>query len=119
MSRRDARGLVETPEYAKMVRRMMRAYGKRVADADDVDLAEMLAMRDEFDAAIVRAVYGQRTMWQRSWADIARAAGYRSAQAAQQRWGKAVNALHEELHPEDYPSTDYTHEELVAWNSPR
>lgn len=92
-----ARGPVETPEYGKMVARMIRSYGRRVADADEIDLAQMLQMRDELDAAIVKAVHGQRTKWGRSWGYIAEAAGI-TRQAAQQRWGKSVNALDAQLH---------------------
>lgn len=78
----------ETPEYAAMVRRIIRAHGRRVADADDVDLAELIAMRDVLEAAIADAVVGQRARWGRSWADIGRAVGT-TRQAAQMRYGRA------------------------------
>lgn len=81
----------ETTEYGKMVRRMMRAWGRRVANADEVDLAQMLAARDEFDRAIALAVYGQRKLGH-SWAYIAAGAGI-TRQAAEQRWGKACRQL--------------------------
>ena len=84
MSRK--RGPVETPEYLGMVARMIRAAGRRVADADDVDLADMARLRDELDAAIAAAVTGQREKHGRSWADVARPFGI-TKQAAQQRWG--------------------------------
>ena len=84
MSRR--RGPVETPEYGQMVRRMLRAYGRRVGNADDVDLAELVKLRDEVDAVIASAVIMQRETWDRSWADIGRALGI-TRQAAQQRYG--------------------------------
>lgn len=87
MSRR--KGPVETPEYLAMVGRMIRAAGRRVADADDVDLADMARLRDELDAAIAAAVTGQRSKHGRSWADVARPFGI-TKQAAQQRWGKAT-----------------------------
>lgn len=93
MSSRDSRGIVETPEFAKMFERLTIAYGKRVGDADEVDLAHMLNMRDRFDHTITYAVYRQRAKWGRSWSYIAQAAGYRSAQAAQQRWGKACDRI--------------------------
>lgn len=76
----------ETPEYAAMLRRMIRAYGRRVAEADDVDLAEMVALRDELDAAIAAAVRGQREHHDASWADVARGLGV-SRQYAQRRYG--------------------------------
>jgi hypothetical protein len=80
---------IETPEYAGMVRRMIRAYGKRVADADEVDLATMLTMRDEIESAIATAVTGQRERGA-SWADVARGLGT-TRQAAQIRYGKAAS----------------------------
>lgn len=82
----------ETPDFGKMVARMLRSYGRRVANADEVDLAQMLEMRAELDRAIVAAVHGQRTIYKRSWAYIAEGAGI-TRQAAQQRWGKAVAEL--------------------------
>lgn len=78
---------VETPEYAAMLRRMIRAYGRRVGDADDVDLADMLTIRAAVDAAIAEAVTGQRERYGRSWADIARGLGV-TRQAAQMRYGR-------------------------------
>lgn len=74
-----------------MVARMIRAAGRRVADADDVDLADMAKLRDELDAAIAAAVTGQRAKHGRSWADVARPFGI-TKQAAQQRWGKPAKA---------------------------
>lgn len=81
----------ETTEYAAMMRRMIRAHGRRVADADDVDLAELVALRDTLDQAIADAVAGQRANHGRSWADIARALGI-SRQAAHQRFAAQVSA---------------------------
>lgn len=75
----------ETPEYAAMLRRMIAAYGRRVADADDVDLAEMVELRDALDAAIEAAVIGQREHHGASWADVARGLGV-SRQYAQRRY---------------------------------
>lgn len=79
---------IETPEYAAMLKRMIRAYGRRVADADDVDLAQMLELRAELETAISAAVAGQRERHGRSWAEIARGLGV-TRQAAQMRYGKA------------------------------
>jgi hypothetical protein len=78
---------VETSEFGKMMRRMVRAYGRRVADADVEDLADMIAVRDELDQQIAEAVHTSRQRHGRSWADIARATNT-TRQAAQQRWGK-------------------------------
>lgn len=77
---------VETTSYAAMMRRMVAAYGRRVADADVEDLAELIALRDQVDLTIATAVRSSRERHGRSWADIARAAGT-TRQAAQQRWG--------------------------------
>lgn len=85
--RKRARRYVETADYSKFVRRIVAAYSRRVADADDVDLAEMVALRDDLDAAITAAVKGQRERHGRSWADIGQALGV-TKQAAYQRYGK-------------------------------
>lgn len=76
---------VETIDYAGMMRRLIRAHGRRVAEADPEDLRDMLALRGELDSAIAEAVAGQRANGH-SWTHIADAAGT-SRQAAQQRWG--------------------------------
>jgi hypothetical protein len=78
---------VETMEYAAMMRRMVRAYGRRVADADVEDLAELIALRAQLDETIASAVSSSRERHGRSWADIARATGT-TRQAAQQRFGR-------------------------------
>ena len=75
-------------EYSAMIRRMMRAYGRRIANSDPDDLVLILAVRDELDAAIAQAVAGMRASGF-SWAEIAAPLGM-SRQAAQQRWGKAA-----------------------------
>lgn len=79
-----AKRLRETPEYAGFARRAIRAYGRRVADADPEDLREMLEMRVVLEEAIATAVDGLRD--RASWTDIARALGV-SRQGAQQRYG--------------------------------
>jgi cobalamin biosynthesis Mg chelatase CobN len=77
---------IETPEYRSMLTRMLRAYGRRVADADDVDLAQMIELRAELEAAIETAVHGQRANGA-SWADIGRGLGT-TRQSAQQRYSR-------------------------------
>lgn len=74
-----------------MLRRMIRAYGKRVAEADDVDLGDMALVLDELQAAIASAVEGQRANGA-SWSEIGRAFGI-SRQAAQQRFGSDLGAV--------------------------
>lgn len=84
---RKTRKEYETPDFAAAVRRMIAAHGRRVADADPEDLAELMAMRDALDAAIAAAVAGQRANHGLSWTEIARGAGM-TRQGAQQRWGR-------------------------------
>lgn len=79
--------IVETTEYLAMVRRMLRAAGRRVADSDPEDLAELLALQADLDQAIATAVHGMRNTHGASWADIARATGT-TRQAAAMRWGR-------------------------------
>lgn len=81
----------ETPEYAAMLRRMIAAYARRVAEADDVDLAEMVELRDALEDAIEAAVQGQREHHGASWADVARGLGV-SRQYAQRRYGSEKSA---------------------------
>lgn len=66
-----------------MMRRMIRAHGKRCSAADPEDLAELIALRDELDAQIVRAVDHNRERHAMSWAEVARAFGM-TRQGAQQ-----------------------------------
>lgn len=75
----------ETFEYAAMMRRMIRAHGRRVADADPEDLTDLIALRGELEAAIADAIAGQRQRYDRSWSDIARGLGT-TRQAAYQRY---------------------------------
>lgn len=70
-----------------MVRRMIRAHGRRVIDGDDADLAELAELRTVVEEAIAVAIAGQRERWDRSWAEIARGLGT-TRQAAQMRYGR-------------------------------
>lgn len=81
-----ARETVETSEYLSACKRFLRAAGKRVADSDEFELAELLALQDDLDAAVQAGVDGILASG-RSWADIATATG-KSRQAAFKRWGK-------------------------------
>lgn len=82
----------ETPEYAQMVRRIIRAHGRRCADADPEDLAELIEMSQTLDEAITEAVAGLRHNGF-SWAQIAVPLGI-TRQAAQMRFGAPVSELH-------------------------
>lgn len=81
----DGRPPIETMEYLGMLSRLIRAAGRRVADADEPELARLIQIRDEVDAAITVGVKGQRALG-RSWSAIALATGA-TRQAAHQRWG--------------------------------
>jgi hypothetical protein len=73
----------ETPQFAAVVARMIRAHGRRVADADPIDLAELLALRDVLDAAIDEAGKAQRARF--SLGEIAEGLGV-SKQYVSKRW---------------------------------
>lgn len=77
---------VETVEYLGAARRFIRAAGRRVADADEIELAELIKLETVLAAAIADAIEGQRKRG-RSWSEIALATG-KTRQAAYQRWGK-------------------------------
>lgn len=90
MSRK--RGPVELPEFASMVRRVIRAFSARTGDADPEDLVYMLGIRSELDTAILEAVYGQHVRYGRSWTEIGKAVGI-TRQSAYERWGTDVRRL--------------------------
>lgn len=76
---------VETLDFIVSLGRLVRRAGVRVADADEPELAALLAMRGTLDEAIQVAVDGQRAIG-RSWQHIADAAGMKR-QSAFERWG--------------------------------
>jgi hypothetical protein len=77
--------VVENDEYAAFVRRVLRAYSRRVASGDIEAITEMAAIAAEMDTAIRDAITGLRACGY-SWADIAMRLGI-TRQGAQQRWG--------------------------------
>ena len=85
----DRMGQVETSEWLKMLRRMIRAAGRRVANADEHELADLVSLRDQLDQSIKHAIQGQRSAG-RSWAHIGQALGL-SRQGAFQRYGDLDN----------------------------
>lgn len=84
--------------YSAMARRIVRAFGRRVADSDPDDLSLLLALRAELDDVTADAVRAHRRAGY-SWAQIALPLGM-TRQAAQQRWGageERAAALADEL----------------------
>ena len=79
------RRVVENDEYAAFLRRILRAYSRRIASGDVEALAYLAEVADELETATHDAVTGLRA-YGYSWADIARPLGI-TRQAAQQRWG--------------------------------
>ncbi|MEU4327738.1 hypothetical protein [Nonomuraea dietziae] len=77
--------VVENDDYAAFVRRVIAAYGRRIAQGDIEAIADAVALADELNTAITQAVQGLRACGY-SWTDIARPLGI-TRQAAQQRWG--------------------------------
>lgn len=73
-------------DYLGAARRFIRAAGRRVGECDEPELAALLALRSDLDAAIAEAVAGQKRNG-KSWAGIALATGT-TREAAYQRWGK-------------------------------
>lgn len=77
----------ENSEYTAFARRIIRAHGKRVAEGDPMDLAELVGLRDDMNQVIVDAVRAMRERHGWSWAEISRELGV-SRQAAQQAYGR-------------------------------
>jgi hypothetical protein len=78
---------VENDEYASFIRRVLRAYTRRVAAGDIDALADMTGLAAELDEVISQAVAGLREAGY-SWTEIAARLGI-SRQAAQQRWARS------------------------------
>jgi hypothetical protein len=79
---------VENDEYGAFIRRILRAYARRVGDGNVEAFILMTGLADEIDAAIAEAVKGLRA-YGYSWAEIGSRLGI-TCQAAQQRWGYNV-----------------------------
>lgn len=76
---------VENDEYAAFLRRVIRAFGRRIASGDIDALADATFLSGQLDTVIHTAVTGLRAKGY-SWADIGRQLGV-TRQAAQQRFG--------------------------------
>jgi hypothetical protein len=87
MRSKRAKRYTSTGDYLHMLRRMTAAAGKRVSEADAADLAELISIRADLDAAIQRAVDGLREDGY-TWESIGQATGT-TRQAAHMKWGRA------------------------------
>jgi len=81
---------VETPEFLAMVERMIRAAGRRVAIADEEELAVLVRLHTVLEEAVSVAVAGQRESGS-SWTQLGRGLGT-TRQGAQQRFGERISA---------------------------
>lgn len=88
MSNRAA--TTEADQFGAFVRRIIRAYGRRVADRDIEGLAGLVAARADLDDAIGAAVAGLVATGY-SWADIGRVLGI-TRQAAQQQHARRMGS---------------------------
>ena len=77
--------VVENDEYAAFLRRVIRAYSRRIAAGDIEAITDMTDLADHLDHAIRQAITGLHTLGY-SWADIGMRLGI-TRQGAQQRWG--------------------------------
>ena len=84
LSAKRRRRAVENDEYGEFIRRILRAYSRRVADGDIEALSLMTGLANELDEAIAQAVKGLRGQGY-SWTEIGDRLGI-SRQAARQRW---------------------------------
>lgn len=75
----------EADEFGAFVRRIVRAYQRRVADRDIEALAGLAQLQRDVDEAVAAAVRGLQAEGY-SWTEVGRVLGV-SRQAAQQRWG--------------------------------
>lgn len=82
----DTKSRGDHSDYFGMVGRVLKAAGKRAGRADPEDLAELVALREDFDLAVDMAVAGLRETGY-SWSQIGGALGM-TRQSAQERWGK-------------------------------
>ena len=77
--------VVENDEYAAFLRRVIRAYSRRVAAGDIEAITTMAALADHLEDATRQAINELNAVGY-SWADIAMRLGI-TRQGAQQRWG--------------------------------
>ncbi|HUC23934.1 MAG TPA: hypothetical protein VMA73_14595 [Streptosporangiaceae bacterium] len=86
LTRKRRNRRVENDEYAAFIRRVLRAYGRRIATGDIDAIAELNALTDEVNAALGSAVIGLRLLGY-SWAEIGKRLGV-TKQTAHERWSE-------------------------------
>jgi hypothetical protein len=83
---------VENPEFAAFIRRVLRAYARRVGGGDLDALGDLARLRDELDGHLADAVAVLRhEPWSYSWRQIADARGV-TRQTAHEKYRKAGGA---------------------------
>lgn len=80
----------EADEFGSFVRRILRAYGRRVADRDIEALAGLVSLRNEIDGQIEAAAGSLHDTY--SWTEIGRVLGI-TRQAAQQRFSRPAETV--------------------------
>jgi hypothetical protein len=85
LTRNRRRRVVENDEFGQFIRRVIRAYGRRIATGDVEALRDLLALAGEVESATDNAVEGLREFGY-SWGEIAQRLRV-TRQAAHQRWG--------------------------------
>jgi uncharacterized protein HemY len=80
----------ETSDYLKDLTRLIRAAGRRVADADGPELAQLLALMPVMEEAAAMGVKGQ--LERGSWQYVADSLGVKR-QSAFEKWAPKVKAL--------------------------
>jgi DNA-directed RNA polymerase specialized sigma24 family protein len=78
---------VENDEYAAFARRVLRAYGRRIAQGDIDAITELSTLFGEVESALGSAVLGLRLLGY-SWAEIGKRLGV-TRQSAHERWSEA------------------------------
>src|SRR5690242_19752853 len=85
--RKRAKRAVENAQFDAFVRRILRAYARRVADGDIEALVALAGLSAEVDAMTRLAIAGLRQRpYHYSWSEIAAQLGV-TKQAAQERYG--------------------------------
>src|SRR5918998_386167 len=91
LTRRRQRRVVENREFDAFVRRVLRAYARRVAAGDVEALALLAGLSSEVDAVTRLAVAGLRkSPYSYSWSEIGDRLGV-TKQAAQMRYGDTTD----------------------------